>query len=57
MNKSYTEIVKTCKLIDYTEEEIGRIERWEDTNTTTTKYTCLWFWSNEDKCPNTIYYV
>lgn len=53
MNKSYTEIVSQCKLLDYQEKlNNTRYEVWEDT---TCKYITVWLSQNDAELPSTIY--
>lgn len=56
MNKSYLEIVKTCKLVDYREEFAAKgsvwKEYWQDTDR---KYTALFTNHQQSNLPHTIY--
>jgi hypothetical protein len=56
MNKSYLEIVKTCKLVDYREEFAAKgsvwKEYWQDTDK---KYTALFTNHQQGTLPHTIY--
>lgn len=56
MNKSYYEIVKTCKLVDYREEFAAKgsvwKEYWQDTDR---KYTAMFSSQQTHFLPLTIY--
>ena len=51
--KSYNEIVASCKLLNYTEEEF-REETWEDSEYI---YYCIWMPQNETPFPSTYSYI
>jgi hypothetical protein len=47
----YLNITQTCKLFNYQELKMWRVESWLDE---TGIYECYWFYSNDGLIPNTI---
>lgn len=52
MNKSYKEILKTCKCISYDTYQGTSAEVWFDETKT---YKCIWLPENIGELPTTIY--
>lgn len=52
MNKSYKEIVASCKCVDYYDFIFGTKEVWEDAEDVL--YVCIWLPQNNGYLPTTI---
>ena len=52
-NKSYKEIINTCKCLDYYDCSLGTKEVWED-DSDDKLYVCIWMPQNDSPLPSTI---